>query len=148
MSAPSVEEESMDAAEASAVTESPEEKPSKGGKTKKNVPSKPGDLKANRKTNGTAAVTNMKSKGKKDSPAGPKKAKVAKMDGETVKGEKAKKPAVKTAAETKSPEAQKKDGSTLKNKRGKTKKSPMKANKRMGKNKFKKLSKMLGKLDK
>lgn len=141
-------EESMDAAEASAVTESPEEKPSKGGKTKKNVPSKPGDLKANRKTNGTAAVTNMKSKGKKDSPAGPKKAKVAKMDGETVKGEKAKKPAVKTAAETKSPEAQKKDGSTLKNKQGKTKKSPMKANKRMGKNKFKKLSKMLGKLDK
>lgn len=110
MSAPSVEEESIDAAEASVVTESPEEKPSKGGKTKKNVPSKPGDLKANRKTNGTAAVTNMKSKGQKDSPSGPKKAKVAKMDGETAKGEKAKKPAVKTAAKLSRPRPRKRTG--------------------------------------
>lgn len=138
----------MDAAEASAVTESPEGKPSKGDKIKKNVSSKPGDFKANSKTNGTAAMTNMKSKGKKDSPAGPKKAKVAKMDGETAKGENAKKPTVKTAAGTESPEAKKKVGSALKNKQGKTNKNPMNANKRMGKNKFKKLRKMLEKLDK
>lgn len=138
----------MDAAEASAVTESPEEKPSKGDKTKNNVPSKSGGLKANSQTNGNAAVTKMKSKGKKDFPAGPKKAKMAKMDGEPAKCEKAKKPVVKTAGETKLPEAKTKDGSTLKNKQGKKKKNPMNANKRMGKNKFKKLRKMLEKLDK
>lgn len=130
------------------VTESPEEKPSKGDKTKKTVPSKTGGLKAKSQTNGNAAVTKMKSKGKKDFPAGPKKAKVAKMDGKTAKGEKAKKPVVKTAGETKSPEAKKKDGSTLKNKLGKKKKNPMTAGNRMGKNKFKKLRKMLEKLEK
>lgn len=141
----------MDAAEASVVTESPEEKPSKGDKTKKIVPSKTGGLKAKSQTNGNAAVTKMKSKGKKDCPAGPKKAKMAKMakmDGETAKGEKAKKPVVKTAGETKSPEAKKKDGITLKNKLGKKKKKPITAGNRMGKNKFKKLRKMLEKLEK
>lgn len=138
----------MDAAEASAVTESPEEKPSKGDKTKSNVPSKSGSLKAKSQTNGNAAVTKMKSKGKKDFLAGPKKAKLAKMDGETAKGEKAKKPVVKTAGETKLPNAKKMDGSALKNKQGKKKKNPINANKRLGKNKFKKLKKMLVKLGK
>lgn len=130
------------------MTESPEEKPSKSDKTKKNVPSKSSGLKGTNQTNGTTAVTNIKSKGKKGSPSGPKKAKVAKMDGETLKGEKAKKPVVKTAAGTKSPQADKKEGSRFEKKQGQKRKNPMKAKNRMGKNKFKKLKKMLEKLDK
>lgn len=138
----------MDAAEASAVTESPEKKPSKGGKTKNDVPSKTGGLKAKSQTNGNAAATKKNTQGKKDLAVGPKKAKMAKMDGEAAKGEKAKKPVVKTAGETKSPEDKKKDGSTLKNKLGEKKKIAKKEGKRMGKNKFKKLRKMLEKMDK
>lgn len=147
---PPAEEENMDAADASEVTESPEEKPSKGDKIKNHFPSKSGDLKAVKtsQTNGKAAVTNMKSKEKKDFPAGPKKAKVAKMDGETVKGEKTKKPVGKTAAGTKSAVAKDNDESTLKNKQVNKKKMPNKTNRRLGKNKFKKLRKMLEKMDK
>lgn len=135
----------MDTSEASAVTEPPEEKPLKGDKIKNNFPSKSRGLKAakNGLPNGNATTTNMKSKGKKDFPAGPKKAKVAKMDGETVKGEKPKKP-----AGTKSLEVKKDGESTLKNKQAKKKKTQNKDNNRMGKNKFKKLRKMLEKLDK
>uniref|UniRef100_A0A671WFK6 NOP2 nucleolar protein homolog (yeast) n=1 Tax=Sparus aurata TaxID=8175 RepID=A0A671WFK6_SPAAU len=90
-------------------------------------------------------MANVKPKGKKDSPAGPKKAKIAKMDGETVKGAKAKKPTVKTAEETKASKADKKDGSRFEKKQGKNRNTPMKANKRLGKNKFRKLKNMLEK---
>ncbi|KAM6935422.1 28S rRNA (cytosine(4447)-C(5))-methyltransferase [Lycodopsis pacificus] len=174
------EEENTDAPEATAVTTSPKEKPSKSGKTTKIVPGKAGHLKGKPQANGTAAkkptnikskgkkdspagpkpanikskgkkdspagpkTANIKSKGKKDSPAGPKKAKIAKMDGETVQGAEAKKPEVKTADDTAASKADKKEGSRFE-KKGKNRKSPMKATDRMGKNKFKKLTHMLGK---
>ncbi|XP_078108777.1 28S rRNA (cytosine(4447)-C(5))-methyltransferase [Sander vitreus] len=136
------EEESADAPEATAVTDSPEEKPSKSGKTKKIVPSKAGGLKRKAQANGTEAkkTANAKPKGKNLS-AGPKKAKVAKVDGETVKGTETKKPAVKTADETKVS----KEGSRFEKKQGKKRKTPMKAKDRMGKNKFRKLKHLLGK---
>lgn len=113
------------------------------------MPGKAGDLKKKTQANGTAAkkMANVKPKGKKDSLAGPKKAKVAKMDGETVKGAKAKKPAEKTTDETKASKADKKDGSRFEKKQGKTTKTPLKAKNRIGKNKFRKLKHMLGKPD-
>uniref|UniRef100_A0A8C9YA97 NOP2 nucleolar protein homolog (yeast) n=1 Tax=Sander lucioperca TaxID=283035 RepID=A0A8C9YA97_SANLU len=131
------------APEATAVTDSPEEKPSKSGKTKTIVPGKAGGLKRKAQANGTEAkkTANAKPKGKKDLSAGPKKAKVAKVDGETVKGTEAKKPAVKTADETKVS----KEGSRFEKKQGKKRKTPMKAKDRMGKNKFRKLKHLLGK---
>ncbi|XP_034074815.1 probable 28S rRNA (cytosine(4447)-C(5))-methyltransferase [Gymnodraco acuticeps] len=152
------EEENGEAPEATVVTESPEKKPAKSDKKKKIVPGKAVGLKGKPQTNGTAAKkktivpgkagglkgkpqTNgtaakarqaiVKPKGKKDSPAGPTKAKKAKMDGETVKGAMAKKPAAKTADESKASTADKQ------------KKSPMKEKKRMGKNKFRKLQSLL-----
>uniref|UniRef100_A0A8C4DA77 SAM-dependent MTase RsmB/NOP-type domain-containing protein n=1 Tax=Dicentrarchus labrax TaxID=13489 RepID=A0A8C4DA77_DICLA len=72
---------------------------------------------------------------------------VAKMDGETVKGTKAKKPAEKTTDETKASKADKKDGSRFEKKQGKKTKTPLKAKNRIGKNKFRKLKHMLGKPD-
>ncbi|XP_076594326.1 28S rRNA (cytosine(4447)-C(5))-methyltransferase [Chaetodon auriga] len=143
------EEENAEAPEATVVTDSPEEKPSKSGKTKQTVPGKAGGLKEKAQANGTAAkkTANIKPKGKKDSPAGPKKAKIAKMDGGTVKGAKAKKPAVKTADDTQASKAEKKDGNRFEKKQGKKRITPMKAKKRMGKNKFKKLKHMLEKQD-
>lgn len=141
------EEENTDAADATVVPDSVEEKLSKSDKTKKTVPGKADSLKEKTQANGTAAkkTANIKSKGKKDSPAGPKKAKIAKMDGETVKGAKVKKPAVKTADETKASKADSKEGSRFEKKQGKKTKSPMKAKNRIGKNKFKKLKRMLEK---
>lgn len=149
MSVICLEEENTDAPEAPVVTDSPEEKPSKSGITKKMVPRKSGGLKEKTQANGTAVkkMANIKPKGKKDSPAGPKKAKVARMDGETVKGAKAKKPAVKAAAETKASKAEKKEGSRFEKKQGQKRKTPMKAQKRMGKNKFRKLKQLLEKQD-
>ncbi|XP_041649709.1 probable 28S rRNA (cytosine(4447)-C(5))-methyltransferase [Cheilinus undulatus] len=139
------DEESADAPDATVVTDSSEEKPSKSGVTKKTVPRKAGSLQVKHQTNGTTAkkAEKVKPKGKKDSPAGPKKAKIAKMGGETVKGAKPKEAAVKTADETKS----KKDSSRFEKKKGKNRKTPMKAKNRMGKNKFKKLKLMLQKQD-
>uniref|UniRef100_A0A8C2WHD3 NOP2 nucleolar protein homolog (yeast) n=1 Tax=Cyclopterus lumpus TaxID=8103 RepID=A0A8C2WHD3_CYCLU len=136
-----------DAPEATAVTGSPEEKPSKSDKKKKTVPGKAGDLKGKPQANGTAAkkTANIKKKGKRDSPAGPKKAKIAKMDGETVQEAEAKKPAVKTADDTKASKAEKKEGSRFEKKQGKNRKATTKANGRMGKNKFRKLKNMLRK---
>lgn len=90
-------------------------------------------------------MANIKAKSKNKSPTGPKKAKVAKMDGETVKGAKVMKPAVKTAGETKAATAEKKEGSRFEKKQGKKSKTSMKAKKRMGKNKFKKLKQHLEK---
>uniref|UniRef100_UPI0037E8830F 28S rRNA (cytosine(4447)-C(5))-methyltransferase n=1 Tax=Semicossyphus pulcher TaxID=241346 RepID=UPI0037E8830F len=143
------EEENTDAPEATVVADPPEEKPSKSDTKKKTVPTKPGGLKGKTQANGTAAkkAEKVKSKGKKDSPAGPKKAKIAKMDGQTVKGAKAKKPAAKTAEETKATKADKKDGSRFEKKLGKKRNTPMKAKNRIGKNKFRKLKTLLQKQD-
>nr|XP_040021661.1 probable 28S rRNA (cytosine(4447)-C(5))-methyltransferase [Gasterosteus aculeatus aculeatus] len=146
---PTTEEGDPDAPEATAVTDSSDdEKPSKSNKTKKIVSGKASDPQRKTQANGTAAKksANTKAKGKKNSPAGPKKAKIAKMDGETVPGKADKKPAVKTAGDTKASKADKKEGSRFEKKKGKKQKSPNKA-KRMGKNKFQKLKKMLEKAD-
>ncbi|KAG7217002.1 hypothetical protein INR49_001656 [Caranx melampygus] len=70
------EEESSETPEApEMVAESPQEKPSKGEKTKKTVPGKAGSSKEKAQTNGTAAKNkaNIKSKGKKNSSTGPKR---------------------------------------------------------------------------
>ncbi|XP_074509408.1 28S rRNA (cytosine(4447)-C(5))-methyltransferase isoform X2 [Sebastes fasciatus] len=142
--APAAKEEDADAPDATAVADAPEEKPSTSDKKKKIVPGKAGGLKGKTQANGTAAKktnANIKPKGKKNSPAGPKKAKIARMDGQTVKGAAAKKPAVKTAEASK---ADKKEGSRFEKKQVK-KRTPTKAKARMGKNKFRKLKNMLGK---
>uniref|UniRef100_A0A8D3BVW3 SAM-dependent MTase RsmB/NOP-type domain-containing protein n=1 Tax=Scophthalmus maximus TaxID=52904 RepID=A0A8D3BVW3_SCOMX len=105
------------------------------------VPTAPAEKKNSEASEMTEEKANIKSKGKKDSPAGPKKAKVAKMDGETVKGPEAKKPTVKTTPS----KADKKEGGRFEKKQNKKIKSPMKAKNRMGKNKFKKLKVILQK---
>uniref|UniRef100_A0A8D3AJC4 SAM-dependent MTase RsmB/NOP-type domain-containing protein n=1 Tax=Scophthalmus maximus TaxID=52904 RepID=A0A8D3AJC4_SCOMX len=136
-------EENSEASEMTEVTESPQKNPSKTVKTSKTVPGKASGSKGKAQANGTSGKekANIKSKGKKDSPAGPKKAKVAKMDGETVKGPEAKKPTVKTTPS----KADKKEGGRFEKKQNKKIKSPMKAKNRMGKNKFKKLKVILQK---
>ncbi|XP_019948519.2 28S rRNA (cytosine(4447)-C(5))-methyltransferase [Paralichthys olivaceus] len=134
------EGENSEASESTAVAESPQTKPSKTDKTNKAVPGKAGVLKGKAQTNGTPGQP----KGKKDLPTGPKKAKIAKMDVETVKGSEAKKPAAKKTEQTKASKGNKKQGGKFEKKQGK-KKSPMKAKKRMGKNKFRKLKRMLEK---
>ncbi|XP_060905211.1 probable 28S rRNA (cytosine(4447)-C(5))-methyltransferase [Labrus mixtus] len=143
------EEESADAPDATVVTDSPEEKPSKSDTTKKTVPGKAGSLKGKSQANGMTAkkTEKAKPKGKKDLPAGPKKAKMAKMDGKAVEGAKAKKTASKTADGTKEQKADKKDSSRFEKKQGMNKKSPVKAKKRIGKNKFRKLKVLLAKQD-
>lgn len=72
---------------------------------------------------------------------GPKKAKVAKMDGETVKGTEAR----KTTDDGKASKADTKEGTRFEKKQAKKRKTPMKAKNRMGKNKFNKLKHMLQK---
>uniref|UniRef100_A0A3Q3XEM0 SAM-dependent MTase RsmB/NOP-type domain-containing protein n=1 Tax=Mola mola TaxID=94237 RepID=A0A3Q3XEM0_MOLML len=145
--APAGKDENTDAPEAPVVTDSPGEKPSQSGTTKKIVTGRPGSLKDKNKANGTAGKkkANIEPKSKRDSPTGPKKAKFAKKDGETVKGEKAKKAAVKTADESKATKDENKDRSRFEKKQGQKRKTPMIAKTRMGKNKFKKLTKMLEK---
>lgn len=64
-----------------------------------------------------------------------------------MKGAEAKKPAVKTADETKASKADKKEGSRFEKKQGKQRKTAMTAKNRIGKNKFKKLKHMLEKQD-
>lgn len=145
-----LEEEETDAPETPVLTDAAEEKPSKSDK-KKIVPGKSGSLKEKVQANGTVGnkkLPNKKAKGKNNLPTGPKKAKVTKTDGVTVKDTKAKEPTVKKAGETKpEPKADEKEGSRFEKKQGKMRKTPMKAKKRMGKNKFKKLKKMLEKQD-
>ena len=97
---------------------------------------------------GNKNLPNKKAKGKNNLPTGAKKAKVAKTDGDAVKETMAKEPTVKPAGATKQqPKADKKEGTRFEKKQGKKKKTPMMAKKRMGKNKFKKLKKMLEKQD-
>ncbi|XP_076010730.1 28S rRNA (cytosine(4447)-C(5))-methyltransferase [Genypterus blacodes] len=130
------EDEKAEGPEATVVTDSPAEKPSNKDKTKSTAPpGKAGSSQVNAQANGTAAKkkANIQLKGKKNLPTGPKKAKIAKMDGKTVK------PAAGVTAETKSPKPAIKEGS-----RPEKKKTPVKKN-RLGKNRFKKLKHMLEK---
>lgn len=145
-------EEEAGAPETPAVVDATEEKPSKSDKKKKKmtvVPGKSGSLQEKAQANGTGGnrkEPNKKAAGKKNSATGPRKAKVAKMDADAGKGPKAKEPTVKTAGQThQGAKAEKKEGSRFEKKPGKQMKTPMKAKKRMGKNKFKKLKKMLEK---
>lgn len=140
-------EEETATPEALVLKDTAEEKPSQSDNKKMIVPGKSGSLKEKVQANGTVGKQNMsnkKAKGKNNLPSGPKKAKVAKMDGDTVKVTKAKESAVKTAGETKQElKADIKEGSRFEKKI----KKPMKAKKRMGKNKFKQLKRMLEKQD-
>ncbi|XP_061530416.1 probable 28S rRNA (cytosine(4447)-C(5))-methyltransferase [Phycodurus eques] len=128
------EEDKANAPEATEVSNSPNDKVAKADKTKKVVPAKAGESKHVAKTNGTAAkkAPHFQSKGKKNSPTGPKKAKVAKMEGET----EAEAP---VTAETKVLKSGKEAGSRFEKKQANQRKTPMKAKNRMGKNTFKKL---------
>uniref|UniRef100_UPI003AAE9BB4 28S rRNA (cytosine(4447)-C(5))-methyltransferase n=1 Tax=Centroberyx gerrardi TaxID=166262 RepID=UPI003AAE9BB4 len=139
------EDDEAETSEAMAVTDTSDEKPSKSDKTKKTVPGKAGATQEKARANGTAAkkTANIQPKGKKDLPTGPKKAKVAKMDRETVKGAGGKKSTGKTAVGAKASGAEKKEGSRFEKKRDQKMKSPMKN--RIGKNKFRKLKSMLEK---
>uniref|UniRef100_A0A7N6AVQ8 SAM-dependent MTase RsmB/NOP-type domain-containing protein n=1 Tax=Anabas testudineus TaxID=64144 RepID=A0A7N6AVQ8_ANATE len=140
-------DETAEATEATVATDPPIQKPSKSDKTKKTVTSKASSPNKKAQANGTAAkpTANIKSKGKKNLTTGPKKAKVAKMDGETVQEDK--KPLVKSVDKTKPPKTDKKEGNKFEKKQGKKTKNPMKAKNRMGKNKFRKLKHMLHKQD-
>uniref|UniRef100_A0AAQ6INF7 SAM-dependent MTase RsmB/NOP-type domain-containing protein n=1 Tax=Anabas testudineus TaxID=64144 RepID=A0AAQ6INF7_ANATE len=145
--APGGKDETAEATEATVATDPPIQKPSKSDKTKKTVTSKASSPNKKAQANGTAAkpTANIKSKGKKNLTTGPKKAKVAKMDGETVQEDK--KPLVKSVDKTKPPKTDKKEGNKFEKKQGKKTKNPMKAKNRMGKNKFRKLKHMLHKQD-
>ena len=165
---PAEEEVSVPAEEGSAG-EDDKEKPSKPqkGKPKSVKPSakpqkppqskgQPGkangkaNVKANGKANGVAAKPadgkKLGSLKKKDNASGPKKAKIAKVDGEVVKkGDEVTKEKVnQEGGVTKSePGVEKKDGSRFEKKSMKKKhKNPVKKN-RIGKNKFKKLKKLI-----
>lgn len=89
-------------------------------------------------------TTNPSTLKKGEKPTGQKKAKIAKMDGGTVKvdGELKKSNTVKTEGET---TKESKEGSKFEKKGDKQRKSPMQSKKRMGKNKFNKLKKLLKK---
>uniref|UniRef100_I3K532 NOP2 nucleolar protein homolog (yeast) n=1 Tax=Oreochromis niloticus TaxID=8128 RepID=I3K532_ORENI len=141
--APPGNDEKAEAPETTAATEAPEEKRSKSDKTKKTVLNKAGSLKQENKANGTVVTkkANINSQGKKELHTGSKKAKVAKMDGETVKGTEAR----KTTDDGKASKADTKEGTRFEKKQAKKRKTPMKAKNRMGKNKFNKLKHMLQK---
>lgn len=114
-------------------------------KSKKTVPGKAVTSQKKAQTNGSPAkkIRNVQKKGKKDLPSGPKKAKIAKMDGGTRKGAEGKKSKGKAVGETIASEVGKKEGSRFEKKGEKKRMSPMMKKNRLGKNKFKKLKKLL-----
>ncbi|XP_029508619.2 probable 28S rRNA (cytosine(4447)-C(5))-methyltransferase [Oncorhynchus nerka] len=149
-------EEETKPSEAVEVTadSSDEDGPSKAGsknksKKQKPVPGKPA-VSQKATANGKPAksigkkTTNPSTLKKSEKTTGPKKAKIAKMDGGTVKvdGELKKSNTVKTEGET---TKELKEGSRFEKKGDKQRKSPMQSKKRMGKNKFNKLKKLLKK---
>lgn len=134
------EDETTEASEATEATDSPKDNPSKSKAANETVLAKTDALKQNAKANGAAKKpANIKIKGQQGSQTGPKKAKIAKMDGETVKGAQAKNPANKSPVQTTVPKTVKKDGSRFEKKQPKKGKSPLKMKNKMGKNKFKKM---------
>ena len=124
-----IDEEETVTPESVAVAGGPDKKPSKN-ETSKKIPGKAG-VSPKGQTNGTGAKKpeNIQAKGQKDKPTGPKKAKMAKMDGKKAKEGEA------NASESGKTELSKNE----------KKKSPMKKKKRLGKNKFNKLKKVLQK---
>ncbi|XP_077455190.1 28S rRNA (cytosine(4447)-C(5))-methyltransferase isoform X2 [Stigmatopora argus] len=134
------EEDNADAPEATVASDSTNGKAVKKDNPKKSVPGKAAKSKQEVKTNGTAAQKSpqLHPKGKKKSPFGPKKAKVPKMDGETVTGQKTKAPA---NAQKKSPRPGKNANSKFGKKQANKRKTPQTAKNRMGKNTFKKMRK-------
>ncbi|KAK7886915.1 hypothetical protein WMY93_026536 [Mugilogobius chulae] len=134
---PSKEEEKLEAESATAATSS-EEKSSDQVKVK-TAPTKGATPQS--QTNGKSA---KKPTGKKDLQTEAKKAKIQKADEKTV-------PKVKVAEvikeESNSSKLEKKERSKFEKKLGEMKKTPMKAKKRMGKNKFKKLKHLLKKAE-
>ncbi|CAL8290213.1 unnamed protein product [Merluccius merluccius] len=127
------DEEETVTSESVAVASGPDKKPSKN-ETSKKIPGKAG-VSPKGQTNGTGAKKpeNIQAKGQKDKPTGPKKAKMAKMDGKNAKEGEA------NASESGKTELSKNE------KKHEKKKSPMKKKKRLGKNKFNKLKKVLQK---
>ncbi|KAM9806446.1 28S rRNA (cytosine(4447)-C(5))-methyltransferase isoform 1-T2 [Syngnathus typhle] len=109
--------------------DAPDEKAAEADETKV-VPGEAGELKQEAKINGTAAKKrpHFQAKGKNNSPAGPKKAKIARMDRDTVTGQRTKTHAM---AETK---AGKKAESRFEKKQANQKENPMKAKNKMGNN--------------
>ncbi|XP_055084097.1 probable 28S rRNA (cytosine(4447)-C(5))-methyltransferase isoform X2 [Periophthalmus magnuspinnatus] len=135
---PPNKEEKLEADNATAATSS-EEKSSDQIKVK-TVPAKGATSQS--QTNGKST---KKPNGKKDLQTGAKKAKIQKTDEKTVP--KAKKPEA-TTQESNASKPEKKEGKKFEKKLGKMKKTPMKAKKRMGRNKFKMLKHMLQKAEK
>uniref|UniRef100_A0A8C7Y322 NOP2 nucleolar protein homolog (yeast) n=1 Tax=Oryzias sinensis TaxID=183150 RepID=A0A8C7Y322_9TELE len=93
------------------------------------------------KPNGTTFKPTEENKSK----SGPKKAKIAKMDGEGVKAAGVKKPTVKADVKNEAPKSDKNEGSRFEKKQAKKRKKPTIVKKRLGKNKFQKLKTMLKK---
>ncbi|XP_061804176.1 28S rRNA (cytosine(4447)-C(5))-methyltransferase [Nerophis lumbriciformis] len=106
----------------------------KADKTKKSVTAKAGP------SSQELAKTNGKARQKKNSSTGPKNAKIAKMDGERVKGLEVKTPS--PADETKTQKAGKKDGSRFEKKKRNKKITSNTAKNRMGKTKFNNVKRM------
>ncbi|MED6238932.1 rRNA (cytosine-C5-)-methyltransferase nop2 [Ataeniobius toweri] len=139
------EDETTEVSEPTEATDSLKEKPSKSKTAKDVAPAKTDALKQNAKTNGAAAKKSatIKAKGQQDSQTGPKKAKIAKIDGQIMKGTQVKSPAMKTPDQKNRSKTVKKHGRRFEKKQTKKGKSPLKN--RMGKNKFKKMKHKLQK---
>lgn len=125
------DEGETETSESVAVAGGPDKKPSKN-ETGKKSPGKAG-VSPKGQINGTGAKkpTSVPTKGQKDQPTGPKKAKMAKMDAKEGKA---------TASES-----GKTEGSQPEKKHEIKRKQPMKKKNRLGKNKFNKLKKVLKK---
>uniref|UniRef100_A0A3P9J9B2 NOP2 nucleolar protein n=1 Tax=Oryzias latipes TaxID=8090 RepID=A0A3P9J9B2_ORYLA len=133
------EEEKTDTTEATASPSAPKDLLSnydKKSKMEKRDGSKP-----KTKPNGTTFKPTEENKSK----SGPKKAKIAKMDGKGVKAAGVKKPTVKADVKNEAPKSDQNEGSRFEKKQAKKRKKPTIVKKRLGKNKFQKLKTMLKK---
>uniref|UniRef100_A0A3B3C259 NOP2 nucleolar protein homolog (yeast) n=1 Tax=Oryzias melastigma TaxID=30732 RepID=A0A3B3C259_ORYME len=125
------------------ASSSPKDPLSKNDKKKGKLEKKDAS-KAKTKPNGTT----FKPSGGNKSNSGPKKAKIAKTDGEAVKEAEVKKPTAKANDKNEAPTAEKNEGSRFEKKQTKTRKKPTVIKKRLGKNRFKQLKTMLEKQEK
>lgn len=135
-----LEEEKTDTTEATASPSAPKDLLSKNDK-KKSQMEKRDASKPKTKPNGTTFKPTEENRSK----SSPKKAKIAKMDGEGVKAAGVKKPTVKADVKNEAPKSDKNEGSRFEKKQAKKRKKPTILKKRLGKNKFQKLKTMLKK---
>lgn len=135
-----LEEEKTDTTEATASPSAPKDLLSKNDK-KKSQMEKRDASKPKTKPNGTTVKPTEENRSK----SSPKKAKIAKMDGEGVKAAGVKKPTVKADVKNEAPKSDKNEGSRFEKKQAKKRKKPTILKKRLGKNKFQKLKTMLKK---